>query len=148
LRELRRRGHVVGSHSCSHPTVMRALSFSELLAEWHNSVRRLTDILGEPVPIASVPGGYYSRSIAKAAAQSGIQVLFNSEPKRSVSLADSCLVIGRFAMFSDTPASVAARLASGHWSPILRQKISWYGKKTVKRLALGPYLHMRRFWLG
>ena len=48
LRELHARGHVVGSHSHSHPVRMSACSVAELRREWTDSVGLLTDILGEP----------------------------------------------------------------------------------------------------
>src|SRR2546423_9925897 len=57
IRELRGRGHVVGSHSCSHPTRMSALTRADLLREWRESIAALSDILGEAPLVASVPGG-------------------------------------------------------------------------------------------
>src|SRR3989442_9745468 len=46
LRELHRRGHVIGSHSCSHPTRMAALTPAELDREWRQSGARPAGILG------------------------------------------------------------------------------------------------------
>ena len=64
IRELRGRGHVIGSHSCSHPAQMSHCSKLELKEEWSGSVNKLQDILGEPVQVASVPGGFYSRPVS------------------------------------------------------------------------------------
>src|SRR4051812_23698238 len=61
LRDLHARGHVIGSHSCSHPTRMAALTRSDLDGEWRQSVARLSQILSSEITTASVPGGYYSR---------------------------------------------------------------------------------------
>src|SRR5215469_7841937 len=55
LLDLKRRGHVIGSHSVSHPTRMSALSCVELDREWSMSIARLSDLLGERVTVASVP---------------------------------------------------------------------------------------------
>src|SRR5262249_24992447 len=52
VRELHRRGHVVGSHSASHPTRMAALSRAELDREWRVSLARLGEMLGERVTVA------------------------------------------------------------------------------------------------
>ena len=60
VRELARCGHVVGSHSCSHPDRMAACSPEELLDEWSRSGAMLAEALGRPVSTASVPGGLYS----------------------------------------------------------------------------------------
>ncbi|MGA7217736.1 MAG: polysaccharide deacetylase family protein, partial [Candidatus Sulfotelmatobacter sp.] len=63
IRGLRKDGHVIGSHSFSHPTRMSRCPREELAEEWSKSLRALCDILGEPVDTASVPGGYYSRRV-------------------------------------------------------------------------------------
>jgi peptidoglycan/xylan/chitin deacetylase (PgdA/CDA1 family) len=67
-RELRNRGHVVGSHSCSHPERMSHLSSDGLTKEWSESCAILGDIVGEQIKVASVPNGYYSRKVGKTAA--------------------------------------------------------------------------------
>ena len=48
--------------------------------EWSESRQRLEDMLGHAVTVGSVPGGYFSRAVAEAAAEAGLQVLFTSEP--------------------------------------------------------------------
>src|SRR4029077_110697 len=80
LRELARQGHAIGTHSSSHPTVMSALSRSELLEEWSSSRARLEDILGARVEVASVPGGYYSAAVGETAAEAGIRIFVYSHP--------------------------------------------------------------------
>src|SRR5437763_1968838 len=45
LRDLYRRGHVIGSHSCSHPTRMAALPRASLDGEWRQSVAKLSALL-------------------------------------------------------------------------------------------------------
>src|SRR6266568_4475576 len=49
LRDLHRRGHIIGSHSCSHPTRMAALTRADLDREWRQSLERLSGVVGEPV---------------------------------------------------------------------------------------------------
>src|SRR4051812_27521780 len=80
IRDLRQRGHIIGTHSCSHPERLSYCPFDEILGEWSRSVAVLSDILGEQVNAGSVPGGYYARNVAKAAAHAGIRTLFTSEP--------------------------------------------------------------------
>src|SRR5262249_55052893 len=74
IRDLYVCGHVIGSHSYSHPERMSHLPRSELLREWRDSVDRLEAIIGAPVRTASVAGGYYSKAVAWAAASAGIEV--------------------------------------------------------------------------
>ena len=58
---------------------MRCRSIS-MVSEWSRSRAMLEDILGHAVDVASVPGGYFSAVVARAAREAGIRVLFTSEP--------------------------------------------------------------------
>jgi len=137
-------GHVIGSHTVTHPARMSALSFAEALAEWETSVGRLSEIVGSTVLTGSVPGGYYSRMIAQAARQSGIQVLFNSEPVRTTRIVEGLVVVGRYAVRRDTTAEEAAAAAVGKTSVWMRQYAAWNARKPLKRLAGAHYTRARR----
>src|SRR5215212_4338294 len=104
IRELSRRGHTMGAHSCSHPVRMSHCTPAELRREWTESVGRLAEILGEPAAVASVPGGYYAPPVAEAAAEAGIRALFTSEPVSRVTHVGPCAVLGRYTLRRDTPA--------------------------------------------
>lgn len=143
IRDLRRRGHLIGSHSCSHPLRFAARPFDELKREWRESLRALSDLLGEPVRIASIPGGQYSRPVAEAAAAEGIQALFTSEPTTRFTSVDGCLVIGRYAIQRWMAPDVAAGMASGRFTPRFRQWLWWEAKKATKMLGGNLYLRLR-----
>ncbi|HYM08459.1 MAG TPA: polysaccharide deacetylase family protein, partial [Terriglobales bacterium] len=143
IRDLRRRGHVIGSHSCSHPARMSGLSKNDLNREWVDSCSLLSDIVGEPVRTASVPGGYYSRNVAEAAAQAGIEVLFTSEPTSTVSAVEGCLVMGRYCIRRGSVASVSGAIAQGDVWQRWRQTVLWTAKKTAKVLTGDLYLVVR-----
>ena len=144
IRALRSQGHVIGSHSVSHPERMSACGWQQLLEEWETSVKTLSDILGEPVTIASVPGGFYSRKVAQAAARAGIEVLFTSEPTRRVSQVDGCLILGRFTVFRGmSPAAVARLVRSGGLSRAT-QYLAWNFKKAGKYVGGEAWLAMRK----
>jgi peptidoglycan/xylan/chitin deacetylase (PgdA/CDA1 family) len=145
IRQVRQRGHVIGSHSCSHPSRMSALSAAEMDAEWKGSVETLSSLLGESVTVASVPGGYLSRDVARSAARAGIRLLFTSEPTTRVETVDACAVVGRYAVVRGTPVSVATALASGDAAPRWRQSLLWNAKKGAKMLGGKHYLTLRRF---
>ena len=136
LRELHIRGHIIGSHSCSHPERISHCTWDQLVDEWTRSCRVLEVILGQPVISASVPGGFYSTTVAKAAAAAGIRILFNSEPTTTTTLVDDMLVAGRFNIYRGMSATDAAALVR---SPLrrLRQTAFWNVKKVAKVLA-GP----------
>ncbi len=144
LRRLCASGHIVGTHSASHPARMSKLPTASILAEWHDSCNRLADILGVPVACASVPGGFYSPEVARMAAAAGIRVLFNSEPTRRVATVDGVSVIGRFSVTRRTSDRSITSLARGRHGTALGQQFAWSGKKLLKQLGGETWLRLRR----
>jgi peptidoglycan/xylan/chitin deacetylase (PgdA/CDA1 family) len=144
IRELRRRGHVIGSHSCSHPARMSLLSWDQLMREWAWSCAILSDLLGERVKVGSVPDGYYSRKVSKTAAAAGIEVLFTSEATAATSVLDGCLILGRYFIQVHTPPAVSGAIAAGRIWPRWRQTVLWELKKPLKILGGESYLKIRR----
>ena len=144
LRDLHRRGHVIGSHSCSHPTRMAALPRAALDREWRQSVARLSGLLGEPVRVASVPGGYYSRQVGESAAAAGIQMLFTSEPTALASTLNGCLVLGRYVIQRGMEPAWSGGFAAGRRAQCWRQTALWKVKRVAKMLGGSAYLKLRR----
>lgn len=148
IRELRERGHVIGSHSRTHPERMSQLSWGSLMKEWFESCHSLSAILGERVRVASVPGGFYSRRVSEAAAAAGIEVLFTSEPTTRAAVVDGCLVLGRYSIQRGTPLRASGAIAAGATWPRWRQTLSWTAKKAVKAATGESYLAIRRYLLS
>lgn len=146
--ELDRRGHVVGSHSATHPLRMARCSYEEMLGEWRTSVAFLSDALGREVSVASVPGGYYSRRVAEAAGEAGIRHLFTSEPTAGLQRVGDCLVVGRYTVQRWTTPRAAAGIASGRLGPRLRQAVLWNAKKATKAVGGELYLRARKALIG
>jgi len=120
VRELDKRGHVVGVHSHTHPDVFRALAPNDLLREWTTSRDCLEQIIGAAVTVASVPGGDSSVAVERAAARAGISVLFTSEPSRHPWVNAGVTCIGRVCPKTGTPIDRVARLARGQdWTRAL-----------------------------
>jgi peptidoglycan/xylan/chitin deacetylase (PgdA/CDA1 family) len=148
LRDLRRRGHVVGSHSYSHPLRMARLPIGRLRDEWRRSIAVLADALGEPIDTASVPGGHNSRAVAREAADAGIRFLFTSAPVVHVRRIGDMAVIGRYVVQRSTPAAVVAAVAAGSPAPRFRQLALWEMKKVAKTIGGATYLAARDRLLG
>lgn len=144
IRELDRMGHIVGSHSITHPERMASLPENDLLREWSESVAVLADLVGKDVQTASVPGGHYRRNVAVAAARAGITTLFTSEPSRSAHRVDGCLVLGRYSIRRDSSAEDAARAAAGEAATWLPAYVAWNTRKLAKQLAGKRYESVRR----
>lgn len=143
IQELSRRGHVIGSHSYTHPTRMAYCSTSQLHDEWRSSVLSLSEILGQPVQVASVPGGYYSRNVAVTAAAQGIKLLFNSEPVTRAQTIDGCLVLGRYTVKRGYEPRWPAAIVAGDRRLRTQEYLFWNGKKLAKMVLGGAWLRAR-----
>jgi peptidoglycan/xylan/chitin deacetylase (PgdA/CDA1 family) len=143
LRELHRRGHVVGSHSHTHPTYMGRLAPDELEREWAQSRAAIGEILGAPPRMASVPGGYLSKTVITQAAATGYELLFSSEPTAHVTHG-ALVVRGRYTIWATTPPRVAAAYANGERLACGRLWLEWNAKKLAKRGSPAAYELLRR----
>jgi len=136
IRELHGRGHVIGTHSVTHPERFAACGWDKMLREWADSRSALQDILGDEVTVGSVPGGYFSPRVAQAAAAAGLTTLFTSEPETRVRRIGGCTVLGRFTIRPGCRADFAARLARMDALVRAEEWAAWNGKKILK-FALG-----------
>ena len=148
IRELDARGHVIGSHSASHPSRFSACSVDRMREEWTRSRQVLEDLLGHAVVVASVPGGYYSRTVAHSARDAGLRILFTSEPITSIHDEQGCTSVGRFVIRRGDAADTARRLVLPspwtRWNAWAR----WNAKGAIKPI-LGPaYMRVADVVLG
>lgn len=144
LRAIQALGHIVGSHSHTHPERLSALSPDAITREWATSVSLLGEMLGRPVTTASVPGGYSSDAVVAAAASAGVRRLFTSQPTTRAHESHGCLVRGRYAIRRDTTAEVAVALATGHGTARARQAAAWKARGVAKAVLGGTYPAVRR----
>ena len=142
IRDLNQRAHVIGSHSVSHPTRFSACAWDDMVREWTESRKALEDILGEPVTVASVPGGYFSPAVAKAAREGGILALFTSEPTTHVRTIFGCSVLGRFAVRRGCTPDFAGSVVALKTGVHAREWAFWNAKKIVKAAAGAAYPHL------
>jgi peptidoglycan/xylan/chitin deacetylase (PgdA/CDA1 family) len=143
IRSLRRDGHLIGSHSDSHPTPFRALSAARMLEEWRVSSDRIAEILGEPCLTASVPGGDISDTVLCSAAAAGLTHLFTSEPWRTPRRKAGCWVLGRYMpKVSMTPLGIQELAEGRGWGrALLRRRFTVLAKRV---LPLPYRLYLRR----
>ena len=133
VKELSDRGHIIGSHSCSHPKRISDCSYQELMTEWTESKLVLERITKKEVSTASVPGGFLSKQIEQAASEAGFRSLFTSEPQKKVYKTKGCLVLGRYSITQAVSTESAVKLASKKTSALqMWQYIYWNIKKFAK----------------
>jgi peptidoglycan/xylan/chitin deacetylase (PgdA/CDA1 family) len=147
IRDLQRRGHTIGSHSCSHPLRMGHCPWTRLVDEWTASRDLISAIVGEPTTTASIPGGDYAPAVAEAAALAGYTTLFTSEPTARTRRVSGLALRGRFTIQRSTDRRTVAGLASGAWLPCTLQAVGWNAKKLGKQLAGERYLWLRQLLL-
>ena len=123
IRYLRSCGHVVGSHSHTHPDIFRDQTPERMLEEWRTSCAILADLLGEPCRVASVPGGDISTAVLRSAAPAGVRYLFTSEPWITPRRVDGCWILGRFGPKVGTSAGRVGALVRFHgWQRALLER--------------------------
>ena len=115
--------------------------------EWSDSRGVLEDMLGHAVTVGSVPGGYFSPAVARAAGDAGLRVLFTSEPTTQCRPRDDCTLIGRFTIRRGHRArhGAAVRRSPSPWARC-GAWASWNAKALVKPL-LGPAYARVADWL-
>lgn len=139
IRHLRSRGHVIGSHSHTHPDIYCELEWQRMIVEWRQSADILEQLLGEPCLTASVPGGEISTTVLRSAGVAGLRYLFTSEPTPVPRIVGGTWVLGRFCAKASTTSDEIAQLARFHgWS----QKLLVRRIKTLARRSM-PSLFRR-----
>jgi peptidoglycan/xylan/chitin deacetylase (PgdA/CDA1 family) len=143
LRDLAARGHLVGSHSHTHP-IMTELGEPEIRAEWMKSREILETILGDPVVVASVPTGYYAPRIGRLAVESGYQYVFTSEPWLKPRPLGTGTMYGRFMVRSGTTAESIGAVCSFSRFAVARRRLAWQSRKVLKAALGRRYEDLRR----
>lgn len=140
-------GHIIGAHSWSHPSRMSRLSDKLLDYEWRKCIDKLEVILNKPIISASIPGGYFSKRVAKSAIKCGIKFLFTSEPTRKSYFINGCQIIGRYSIQRDFSVSKVGNLVDSFSLEQKRQYMVWNSKKLLKILLGTYYLSLRKLLL-
>ncbi|MCP4508511.1 MAG: polysaccharide deacetylase family protein [Fuerstiella sp.] len=144
VQNLRRRGHVIGSHSCSHPDVFRSLSRRQMAEEWIRSRDVLQQLLGEPIHTASIPGGDCSNATIEEASAAGLTQIFTSEQITHSWSQAGATCFGRMMMLDNTSRDTLNRWLTHPTVGILPERALRFTKSHIKKL-MGPlYLQLVR----
>jgi peptidoglycan/xylan/chitin deacetylase (PgdA/CDA1 family) len=131
--ELHARGHLIGTHSASHPMRLRACGWERMVREWSESRDALSNLLGVPTTVASVPAGAVSTRVVEAAHHAGLRVLFTSDPDTRVREVAGCTVAGRFTVRRGHAPRFTAEVAALRPGILARERGLWTLKQAVKR---------------
>ena len=142
--QLDKEGHIIGSHSHTHPEKISSLPSKEIESEWSESIQILQRILNKEVTTASIPGGFFSNDVVKYASKCGIQTLFTSEPKRSLSKLYDCTLIGRYTVQINTPLYTIQKICNENFLFMSKQFLFWEFKKVLKKYFGPQYASLRK----
>ena len=129
-------GHVVGSHSHTHPDIYRELHWNRWWSSGGAAVTCWRSLLGEPCVTAAVPGGEISSAVLRSAASAGLRYLFTSEPWLKPRIVGGCWVLGRFCPKASTSSEEIAELADfrGWTSKLLVRRLKGMASRSVPPL--------------
>ncbi len=150
IRQLRSAGHLIGSHSHTHPDIYRDLPPDRMVVEWRQSNDILAQILGEPCLAAAVPGGDISGAVLRSAERSGLRYLFTSEPCLIPSIVGGCWILGRYCPRASTSPNEIAQLAGFRgWSQkLLLRRLKGLARMSLPSLYRLYVRHSTREWQG
>lgn len=135
VKALAERGHVVGSHSHTHPEIFTKLSKEEIHEEWQKSYDILEDILGKKDLPISIPNGYASKTIMEEAIKCGFTNIYTSQPTTKIKLFQKHNVIGRYVVHDNMTTEDVLRIVNSKGSR-LKMALKWQMLNVVKG-ALG-----------
>jgi peptidoglycan/xylan/chitin deacetylase (PgdA/CDA1 family) len=78
--DLYNRGHIIGSHSHTHPIPISTLNYDSQLLEWGKSKAVLEEIIKDKITIAALPGGDSNFDTTKILQDLGFLELYTSYP--------------------------------------------------------------------
>lgn len=134
IKDLHKRGHIIASHSHSHPRDISRLNFEQILDEWVKSKSILEKITGSPIEYASIPGGAISEQVIEAMVDAGYRFLYTSEPTINIVKSKYYEKIGRFAIThssSDSYIEHTLSDANFRFKLLIRYKILGLGKRLL-----------------
>ena len=102
IRTLSEEGHIIGSHSHTHPINISLLDQNEILEEWKKSKNILENITGKEILSCSIPGGFFTRKQIDILGQLGYDEIFNSVPTFKMKNIGTMNVNGRFSIERNT----------------------------------------------
>jgi len=135
IKELFQTGHIIGTHSHSHPTPFYKLSYDEMSKEWSISKDILEQIIGEKIICGSIPGGDMDKKAIKSAKKNRIKFLFTSEPTNKIFIDEEITIVGRVCPKAGTRISRIKDFANN--KGFLREKMI-RKVKNILRFLLGP----------
>lgn len=137
IKELYKRGHIIGSHSHSHPRNISKLADCDLFEEWSQSKKILEAIIGEEIKIASIPNGCGNARVVSQALQAGYDLLYTSEPTMKITRFNELYLIGRYVVYDGMRKNDVMNIVTSKSRRII-EYLKWSTINLMK-MILGDY---------
>lgn len=124
IKELAERGHIIGSHSHTHPKVFSDLKTNEIKEEWEQSYATLNSILGGNGLTASLPNGRSSKEVLNYAFAAGFTVVYTSEPTVMIRQINNNKVIGRYVIMEHMSTQKVVKIVTSKMTR-LKLYVKW-----------------------
>ena len=96
--QLHKNGHIIGSHSHTHPMIFRTLSYAKMLEEWKVSKQILEEIIEQKVFFFFFTGGDANKKTFEYAAEAGFHYIYVSEHIIATRTFNTSEIIGRLSI--------------------------------------------------
>lgn len=138
VKALAERGHIIGSHSHSHPEIFTKLSKEEVREEWRKSYKILQSILGKKDLPMSIPNGYASKIIMQEAIDCGFTNIYTSQPTTKIKTFLGHTVIGRYVVHENMTTEDVLRIVTSN-NCQMKMAMKWHALNVVKRVLGASY---------
>lgn len=138
VKALVERGHIIGSHSHTHPEIFTKLSKEEVREEWLKSYEILQSILGKKDLPMSIPNGYTSKTIMQEAIDCGYTDIYTSQPTTKVKTFQKHNVIGRYVVHNNMTTEDVLRIVISKGCQ-MKMALKWHGLNVVKGVLGSSY---------
>lgn len=142
IKQLVERGHIIGSHSSSHPSNFTTLSSDERYNEWEKSIEILSKIIDGPIREISIPNGYFIEHDICFYRSLGVSNIYTSTLDKPKQI-DGINVLGRFAITSKTSVNTIIKfIKSRTLVKILAIKLQLL--ELMKKMLGNSYITIKR----
>lgn len=138
VRVLVERGHVIGSHSHTHPHNFTTLTREEMRKEWQQSFDILKDLLGSNQISVSIPNGYSSKMVLEEAVKCGYTEIYTSQPTTKIKMFQKHKVIGRYVVHDNMTTEDVLRIATSK-SCRMKLALKWHLLNVIKAVLGSSY---------
>lgn len=138
IKDLAKRGHIIGSHTHTHPIDLSKLSSEEIIAEWKKSYSIIRVLTGKSDIVASIPNGNTSIQGLQLAFNCGYTDIYTSQPTTKVKSKVNHRIIGRYVVHSNMTTQDVINIATSNGTQF-KMSVKWHLLNIIKKILGSSY---------